>query len=105
MKLPFGRVAALVLAASALPAALAQAPAVDVAVVAPKEPPTHSRMDAPLFYQLLVGELELRGGKPGNAYQAVLDAARRTKDETLFRRAVEIALQGRAGDEALAAAL
>lgn len=106
MKLPFGRLAALVLAMGALPAALAQAPAVDVAVAAPpKEPPTHSRMDAPLFYQLLVGELELRGGKPGNAYQAVLDAARRTKDEALFRRAVEIALQGRAGDEALAAAV
>ena len=34
----------------------------------------------------------------------MLDAARRTRDEALFRRAVEVALQARAGDQALAAA-
>ncbi len=33
----------------------------------------------------------------------MLDAARRTKDEQLFRRATEIALQARAGDQALSA--
>ena len=63
-----------------------------------------SRLDAPLFYQLLIGEMQLRQGQPGAAYSIFLDAARRTRDEQLFRRAVEIALQGRAGDEALAAA-
>ena len=65
---------------------------------------SNSRLDAPLFYQLLIGELQLRQGQPGAAYSLFLDAARRTRDEQLFRRAVEIALQGRAGDEALAAA-
>ena len=35
----------------------------------------------------------------------MLDAARRGKDEQLFRRATEIALQARAGDQALAAVL
>ncbi|MDI4635162.1 tetratricopeptide repeat protein [Pelomonas sp. V22] len=67
-------------------------------------PPPNSDMDAPLFYQLLVGEMELRSGKPGVAFQVLLDAARRTGDEALFRRVVDIALQARAGDEALQAA-
>lgn len=63
----------------------------------------NSSLDAPLFYQLLIGEMELRSGEAGTAYQVLLDAARKTRDESLFRRATEIALQGRAGDQALAA--
>ncbi len=63
----------------------------------------NSGIDAPLFYQLLIGEMELSAGQAGNAYQIVLDAARRTRDEQLFRRATEIALQARAGEQALAA--
>ncbi len=62
-----------------------------------------SAMDAPLFYQVLIGELELKEGRPGNAYQVILDAARRQGDDDLFQRAVEIALQARAGEQALAA--
>lgn len=69
---------------------------------APVQPP--SRLDAPLFYQLLIGELELRLGEPGTAYAVLLDAARRTRDETLFERAVDIALRAQAGNEALNAA-
>jgi tetratricopeptide (TPR) repeat protein len=68
------------------------------------ESATHSHLDAPLFYQLLIGEIELRQGEPGTAYQVVLDAAKKTKDEQLFRHATEIALQARAGEQALAAA-
>ena len=89
---------ALAIAASAAllaPASSAQQPA---------EPPTHSKLDAQLFYQLLIGEMELRSGEAGTAYQVVLDAARRSKDEQLFRRATDIALQARAGEQALAAA-
>lgn len=66
--------------------------------------PQNSPLDAPLFYQLLVGEMELRNGEAGTAYQVLLDAARRSRDEQLFKRAVEIALQARAGDQALGAA-
>lgn len=69
------------------------------------EPPANSSLDAPLFYQLLIGEIELRSGQAGAAYEVILDAARRTRDDTLFRRAVDIALQGRAGDQALAAVM
>ena len=67
------------------------------------EPTGNSRMDAPLFYQLLIGELELRTGEPGTAFEVILDAARRTRDDDLFKRAVEIAIQGRALDQALSA--
>jgi tetratricopeptide (TPR) repeat protein len=75
----------------------AEVPAADAPPVA------NSSLDAPLFYQLLIGELELRGGENGTAYAVILDAARRTRDEALFRRAVDIALSARSGDQALAA--
>jgi tetratricopeptide (TPR) repeat protein len=67
-------------------------------------PFTNSAMDAPLFYQLLIGELELNSGQAGVAFQVLRDAARRTADEELFKRVVNIALQARAGDQALLAA-
>ena len=63
----------------------------------------NSSLNAPLFYQLLKGEMELRAGQAGEAFEDILDAARKTRDESLFRRATEIALQTRAGDSALVA--
>ena len=63
----------------------------------------NSDLNAPLFNQILISEIEVREGELGAAYQLMLDAARRTSDEQLFRRATDIALQGRAGDEALVA--
>jgi tetratricopeptide (TPR) repeat protein len=80
-------------------------PAASAASAAPGDAPAAvpSALDAALFYQLLVGEMELRGGQPGQAYQLYVDAARRLKDPQLFRRAMDIALQSRAGNEALAA--
>jgi tetratricopeptide (TPR) repeat protein len=69
----------------------------------PAEPIVNSNMDDRLLYQLLVAELALTQGDPGTAYDWILDAARRTKDEQLFRRATDIALQSRAGEQALAA--
>ena len=71
---------------------------------APAAEPSRSALDALLFYQLLIGEIELRQGQPAVAFEVVLDAARRTRSEQLFRRAADIALQARAGDKALAAA-
>lgn len=70
-----------------------------------RPPVENSALDAQLFYQLLIGEIELRSGDAGTAYQVMLDAARRTRDEQLYRRATEIALQARAGDQALAAVM
>jgi tetratricopeptide (TPR) repeat protein len=63
-----------------------------------------SPLTAELFYEVLVGEITARSGDPAAGYSLVLDAARRTSDGALFQRAVEIALQSRSGDAALAAA-
>ena len=101
MPLPFRRV---ITAAAVLAVALQAHAQDDTAAPAPTEPPTNSAMDAPLFYQLLIGEIELQNGQAGVAFQVLLDAARRTGDEELFKRVVNIALQARAGDQALMAA-
>jgi len=97
--------------ASALPVLLASLLLLATSAHAQDAPPAsaapekieNSAMNAPLFQQLLIGEIELREGDLAAAYQLILDAARRTKNEQLFRRATDIALQGRAGDEALVA--
>ena len=90
-----------VLLATVLAASAALAPAARAQDAAAPGPVENSALNGPLFQQLLIGEIEFREGDLGAAYQLMLDAARRTKDEQLFRRATEIALQGRAGDEAL----
>jgi tetratricopeptide (TPR) repeat protein len=82
----------------------AHALAQTAAPASPPEVPSSSSLDAMLFYQLLLGELNVRGGDPGAGYSLILDAARRQKDPALYRRAVEVALQGRSGESALAAA-
>lgn len=63
-----------------------------------------SAMDAPLFYQILIGELSARAQQPSEAFSIMLDAARKTGDAALFRRTVQIALQARSGESALQAA-
>lgn len=98
---PFARTA--VVAVLTWAAAATHAQSDEPKTAATSEPPHRSALDAPLFYQLLIGEMQLRSGQPGVAYGVILDAARRTKDEALFQRAMDIALQARAGDEALAA--
>ncbi len=97
--MPVPRLAVLALALGShlcLAAQPTEAPVQDTTV-------RNSSLDAPLFYQLLIGELELNEGEAGNAYQILLDAARKTRDERLFRRATEVALQAKAGDQALEA--
>lgn len=94
--------AGLLLAGIGAPTVQAQSSAVPAASAA--STPAQSALDASLFYQLLIGEIELKSGEAGNAYSVLLDAAQRTSDESLFKRTVEIALQARAGDQALMAA-
>ena len=79
-----------------MPAAVAAKPASE-----PNAQP--SALTAELFYEILMGEMTARSGDPGSGYALVLDAARRLRDGKLFQRAVEIALQSRSGDAALAA--
>ena len=66
--------------------------------------PESSALDGQLFYQLLLGEINARGGEPGAAYSLILDAARKTNDAKLYQRAADIALQNRSGEPALQAA-
>ncbi|HXE47776.1 MAG TPA: tetratricopeptide repeat protein [Ramlibacter sp.] len=61
-------------------------------------------LDAELFYQLLLGEINATGTEPAAGYSLILDAARRTNDPELYQRAVDIAFQSRSGDAALQAA-
>ncbi|WP_439519937.1 tetratricopeptide repeat protein [Hydrogenophaga sp.] len=68
------------------------------------EPVVNSGLNAPLFYQLLLGELNVRDGEPGTGYSLILDAARKQRDANLYRRAVDVALQARSGEAALTAA-
>lgn len=84
----------------------AQLPQTAAATAGSSAPQTSamSSLDGPLFYQLLVAEIELRSGRAGVAFEVVLESARRTREAQLFQRAVDIALRARAGDRALAAA-
>ena len=66
--------------------------------------PIASALDASLFYQILLGELNVREGSPGAGFSLLLDAARKTRDPALFQRAVDIALKARSGESALQAA-
>jgi tetratricopeptide (TPR) repeat protein len=68
------------------------------------ESPKPTALDAELFYQLLLGELDAGGNEPASGYSLILDAARKTNDPALYQRAVDIAFQARSGDAALQAA-
>jgi Flp pilus assembly protein TadD len=61
----------------------------------------NSYLDGPLLYQLLLAEFALRESQPGDAVELMLEAARRNKDDALYRRALQIAVEAGAGDKAL----
>ena len=84
--------------------ASAQTPAANTASTTTAEPVLNSTLNAPLFYQLLLGEMQVSAGEPGAGYSLILDAARKQRDGQLYRRAVEVALQARSGEAALTAA-
>lgn len=100
----FTRVLAALTVLSAAAPGLAQAPphAVPSAASA-AQTPRSSSLTAGLMYELLLGELTLGEGNPQGASAYMLDAARRSGDEALFRRATEMAVQSRSGPAALQA--
>lgn len=91
--------ASLALALGAVQAQPSTAPTQDA-----KPAVVNSALDNKLFYQLLIGELNVQDGEVSTGYALMLDAARKNKDAQLYRRAVDIALQARSGDSALKAA-
>jgi len=80
------------------PAARAESP------VEAEDSDANAALNAELFYELLLGEMTTSAGDPGTGYNLILDAARRSGDAQLYRRATDIALQARSGEYALAAA-
>jgi len=63
----------------------------------------NSPLNAKMFNQLFVAELEARNDNKSMAYQLMLQAAEASLDETLFRRAVGLASEMGDGPAALAA--
>ncbi len=66
---------------------------------------SQSAMDAELMFLILLGEMQVSQGEVGAGYSLLLDAARRSGEQALYERAIDIALRARAGDAALQAAL
>lgn len=85
-------------------AALPPSAPASVPTIAPPAAPAveNSYLDGPLLYQLLLAEFALRESQPGDAVELMLEAARRNKDDALYRRALQIAVEAGAGDKALA---
>ncbi|MES2184741.1 MAG: tetratricopeptide repeat protein [Pseudomonadota bacterium] len=71
---------------------------------APDNPTESETRNAEMVYEVLLGEISANTGDPGSAFSLLLDSARKSDDERLYRRAAEVALQARAGDSALQAA-
>lgn len=77
-----------------------------------KTPQTHDAREfssaqfrAAIFYEVLLGEIHLiNDSDPTMGYSLLLDAAHKTKNTELFKRAVDVALEFRSGDAALSAA-
>ncbi len=84
-------------------AALPPAGPASVPTVAPPAPPPvdNSYLDGPLLYQLLLAEFALRENQPADAIELMLEAARHKRDDALYRRALQIAIEAGAGDKAL----
>ena len=65
---------------------------------------TQEALTAELFYEILVGEMAAGQGDMTNAMALMLEAARQSGSEQLYRRATELGLQSRSGERALSAA-
>ena len=84
--------------AAVAPSAPASVPTIPLPV--PKV--ENSYLTGALLKQLLEAELTMREGQPANAIELMLQAARNNKDDALYRRALQMALEAGAGDKALA---
>lgn len=58
-------------------------------------------MSAELFYEVLVGEMAAQEGALTDAQALMMEAARNSDNEKLYRRATELAVQSRSGEQAL----
>ena len=58
-------------------------------------------LSAELFYEILVGEMAARDGALVDAQALMMEAARSSNSEKLYRRATDLAVQSRSADRAL----
>ncbi|MBT9475510.1 tetratricopeptide repeat protein [Polaromonas sp.] len=96
-------VAPLVLAQTAAPEPAAPSGLAEAEAALAAAP--SSGLDSALFYQLLLGEITLQEEEPAASFALMLDAARKTGDPQLYKRATDIALQSRSGEASLQAAM
>ena len=75
---------------------------------APKESETaaiqNSKLNAEWMLLILLGEMQVTQGNPGAGYSMIFEAARKSGDETVYKRSVEVALAARSGPSALESA-
>lgn len=64
----------------------------------------NSKLSADLMTLIMAAEMQLSKGESGAAYSLFLEAAKKSGDEQLFKRAVDIALGARSGTSAMEAA-
>ncbi|MFM2120682.1 MAG: hypothetical protein RL722_2150, partial [Pseudomonadota bacterium] len=69
----------------------------------PIKPPVTSPMTGDLMFQLMISEMELQRDEAGAAFERLMETARRYRHEEVYKRAVDVALAARAGDQALVA--
>jgi tetratricopeptide (TPR) repeat protein len=86
------------------PTETARAPSAAVALSPSENRLLTSAMTAEVMYLVLVGEMRTLSGQAGAGYSLLLDAARKSADPLLYRRAVEIAMQSGSGEAAISAA-
>lgn len=79
-------------------------PALPTQPQTPQQSAATAQPGAELFYEILLGEMTTRSGEAGAGFALMLEAARRSNDEKIYERAVELAVQARSGEAALAAA-
>ena len=65
------------------------------------EPINNSDLNGETAMLIMLGEMQVSRGDFGAGYALIMDAARKSGDETLYKRAVEIALSARDGNTAL----
>lgn len=95
---------ALLLGSHSVLAQSQQAPAKAAAPSTASAENRAEELSAELFYEILVGEMAAGQGDMANAMALMLEAARQSGSEQLYRRATELGLQSRSGERALSAA-
>lgn len=79
-----------------------EAQAAEPAAAAADAEEERAALNAELFYEILVGEIAASEGALTDAQAMMMEAARTSGNEQLYRRGTELALQSRSGERALA---